>query len=336
MDLINAIILLLNYIFIPGLTYGSQLALGAIFVTLIYGILRFANFATGDMMSFGTMMTILFTWYFQSFGISLGILPTALIALPFGIFFMILYMLTIDKFVFKYYRTQKSPPVQFAMVSIGVMFVTQAVVRIIIGPGDRRFFDGEKFIIKAREFKEMTGLNEGLALKSTQVITIFVTIVLVSLLFWFLNKTKTGKSMKAYSDNEDLALLSGIDPKKIVLVTWVIAGILATIGGALYGLDKSFKPFTYFNNMLPIFAAAIVGGIGNPFGAFLGGYVIAFSEILLTYAYKKFFMYILPESMEPEGLIQLLSTDYKFAVSFSILVIVLLYRPSGIFKGKVL
>ncbi|WP_428079648.1 branched-chain amino acid ABC transporter permease [Candidatus Pelagibacter sp.] len=336
MDLINAVILLLNYIFIPGLTYGSQLALGAIFVTLIYGILRFANFATGDMMSFGTMMTILFTWYFQSLGISLGVLPTALIALPFGIFFMILYMLTIDKFVFKYYRTQKSPPVQFAMVSIGVMFVTQAVVRIIIGPGDRRFFDGEKFIIKAREFKEMTGLNEGLALKSTQVLTIFVTIILVSLLFWFLNKTKTGKSMKAYSDNEDLALLSGIDPKKIVLVTWVIAGILATIGGALYGLDKSFKPFTYFNNMLPIFAAAIVGGIGNPFGAFLGGYVIAFSEILLTYAYKKFFMYILPESMEPESLVQLLSTDYKFAVSFSILVIVLLYRPSGIFKGKVL
>jgi len=292
MDFLNSFILLLNYIFVPALAYGSQLALGAIFVTLIYGILRFANFATGDMMSFGTMMTILFTWYFQSLGISLGVLPTALLAIPFGIFFMILYMLTIDKFVFKYYRTQKSPPVQFAMVSIGVMFVTQAVVRIIIGPGDRRFFDGEKFIIKAREFKEMTGLNEGLALKSTQVITIFVTIILVSLLFWFLNRTKTGKSMKAYSDNEDLALLSGIDPKKIVLVTWVIAGILATIGGALYGLDKSFKPFTYFNNMLPIFAAAIVGGIGNPFGAFLGGYVIAFSEILLTYAYKKFFISI--------------------------------------------
>ena len=249
---------------------------------------------------------------------------------------MILYMLSIDKFVFKYYRTNKSPPVQLAMVSIGVMFVTQAVVRIIIGPSDQRFFDGEKFIIKAREFKEMTGFNEGLALKSTQVITVLVTIILVSLLFWFLNKTKTGKSMKAYSDNEDLALLSGIDPKKIVMITWIIAGILATIGGALYGLDKSFKPFTYFNNMLPIFAAAIVGGIGNPFCAFLGGYVIAFSEIFLTYAYKKFFMYILPESMEPESLVQLLSTDYKFAVSFSILVIVLLYRPSGIFKGKVL
>ena len=336
MDFINAIILLLNYIFVPALTYGSQLALGAIFVTLIYGILRFANFATGDMMSFGTMVVILITWYFQSLGVSLGIFPTALLAIPFAIIFMTLYMLLIDKIVFKYYRTQKSPPVQLAMVSIGVMFITQAIVRIIIGPSDRRFFDGEKFIIKANEFKEITGLNEGLAIKSTQVLTIVTTIILVSILFWFLNKTKTGKSMKAYSDNEDLALLSGIDPKKIVMTTWIIAGILATIGGALYGLDKSFKPFTYFNNMLPIFAAAIVGGIGNPFGAFLGGYVIAFSEILLTYAYKKFFMYVLPESMEPDGLIQLLSTDYKFAVSFSILVIVLLYRPSGIFKGKVL
>ena len=278
----------------------------------------------------------LFTWYFQSLGISLGILPTALLAIPFGIIITILYVLLKDKLVFSYYRTKKSPPVQLAMVSIGTMFVTQAIVRIIIGPFDRRFFDGEKFILKANEFKEMTGLNEGLTIKSTQVITLLVTIIVVSILFWFLNKTKTGKSMRAYSDNEDLALLSGIDPKKVVMITWVIAAILATIGGALYGLDKSFKPFTYFNNMLPIFAAAIVGGIGNPFGAFLGGYVIAFSEILVTYAYRKFFIYLLPESIEPDGLLQLLSTDYKFAVSFSILVVVLLFRPSGIFKGKVL
>ena len=336
MDFINAIVLLLNYIFVPALSYGSQLALGAIFVSLIYGILRFAYFSAGDLMSFGTMFTILFTWYFQSIGISLGVLPTALLAIPFAIIISILFTLGMDKVVFSYYRIKKSPPVMLAMVSIGVMFVTQAIVRIIIGPFDRRFFDGERFILKANEFKEMTGLNEGLSIKSTQALTLFVTIVVVSILFWFLNKTKTGKSMRAYSDNEDLALLSGIDPKKVVMITWVIAAILATIGGALYGLDKSFKPFTYFNNMLPIFAAAIVGGIGNPFGAFLGGYVIAFSEILLTYAYRKFFVYILPESMEPDSLVQLLSTDYKFAVSFSILVIVLLFRPSGIFKGKVI
>ena len=96
-------------------------------------------------MSFGTMVTILFTWYFQSLGISLGILPTALIAIPFAIIFMVGYMLLIDKFVFKYYRVSKSPPVQLAMVSIGVMFVTQAVVRIIIGPSDRRFLMVKNF-----------------------------------------------------------------------------------------------------------------------------------------------------------------------------------------------
>ena len=336
MDFLNAFILLLNYTIIPALAYGSQLALGAIFVTLIYGVLRFANFATGDMMSFGTMFAVLLTFYFQSKGINFGFLPTALLTLPFAILMMILYMLLIDKFVFSYYRIKKSPPVQLAMVSVGVMFVTQAIIRIIIGPYDRRFLDGEKFILKANEFKEMTGLNEGLAFKSTQLITIIITIIVVSLMFWFLNKTKTGTSMRAYSDNEDLALLSGIDPKRVVLLTWVIAGVLATVGGVLYGLDKSYKPFVYFNNMLPIFAAAIVGGIGNPFGAFLGGYVVAFGEIFITYAYKKFFTYILPESLEPDSLMQLLSTDYKFAVSFSILVIVLLFRPSGIFKGKIL
>ena len=129
MDFINATVLLLNYIFVPALSYGSQLALGAIFVSLIYGILRFAYFTAGDLMSFGTMFTILFTWYFQSLGISLGVLPTALLAIPFGIGITILYVLVKDKLVFSYYRFKKSPPVMLAMVSIGTMFVTQAIVQ---------------------------------------------------------------------------------------------------------------------------------------------------------------------------------------------------------------
>ena len=335
-DLINAIVVLLNFVFIPALSYGSQLALGALGVSFVYAILRFANFSHGDLMSFGAMITILLTWLFQSYGISLGFLPTALLAMPLAIIVTILFSITTDRFVFRHYRIKKSTPVVLAMVSIGVMFVIQAIVRIIIGPDDRNFFDGQKFIIKAKQFKEITGLNEGLAIKSTQVITIVVTMILVSLLFWFLQRTRTGKSMRAFSDNEDLALLSGIDPNKVVFITWLIVGALATVAGTLYGLDKSFKPFTYLGLVLPIFASAIVGGIGNPIGAVVGGYVIAFSEIMVTYAYKKFFVYLLPKSLEPSGLVQLLSTDYKFAVSFSILVIVLLIRPSGIFKGRTL
>ena len=336
MDFLNAIILLANYIIVPALTYGSQLALGAIGVTLIYGVLRFANFAYGDLMAFATMIVILTTWYLQSLGITLGFLPTALLALPIGIIATIILSLFFDKTVFKYYRDKKSEPVILIVVSIGVMFILNAIVRIIIGPGDVIFMDGARFIMKAGEFKKMTGLNEGLALKSTQVITFVTTIITCSILFYFLNKTKTGKSMRAYSDNEDLALLSGIDPTKIVIYTWVIVSILASIAGTLYGLDKSFKPFSYWNNLLPIFAATIVGGIGNPLGAFYGGFVIAFTEIGLTYAYKKFLVYLLPEQLEPSSLVQYISTDYKFAISFAILIVVLIYRPNGIFKGKVI
>ena len=171
MDFLNSIILLTNFIIVPGITYGSQLALGAIGVTLIYGVLRFANFAYGDLMAFGTMIVILVTWFLQSKGISFGLLPTALLALPVGILLTIAISLFFDKTVFEYYRNKKSDPVTFIVVSLGIMFVLNAVVRIIIGPNDINFMDGHKFIMKAREFKQMTGLNEGLALKSTQVIT---------------------------------------------------------------------------------------------------------------------------------------------------------------------
>ena len=335
-DFLNSIIVLLNFIIIPGISYGSQLALGALGVTFVYAILRFANFAHGEIMSFGAMITILFTWFFQSQNIGLGILPTALLALPIGIIATIILCIISDKFVFQYYRYQKSVPVVLAMVSIGVMFVINAIIRIIIGTETIKFSDGQKFIMKAKQFKVMTGLNEGLALKSSQVITILITVLLLTFTFWFLQKTKTGKSMRAFSDNEDLALLSGINPDRVVFTTWIIVGVLACVAGTLYGLDKSYKPIIYLNLVLPIFASAIVGGIGSPFGAVVGGYVIAFSEIMVTYAYKKFFVYLLPSSIEPTGLVQLLSTDYKFAVSFSILVIVLLIRPSGIFKGRVL
>ena len=333
-DILNSIVVLANYVIIPAITYGSQLALGALGVTLIYGILRFSNFAHGDTMAFGAMVTILFTWLFQSWGITFGPLPTALLAIPLGILATAALLLATDKFVYQFYRRQKVAPVILVIVSMGVMFILNGLVRIIIGPNEQRFLDGERFIISAKEFKLLTGLKEGLAFKTTQGITIIMAIVLVVALFWFLNRTRTGKSMRAFSDNEDLALLSGINPDKVVMVTWVIVAALAATAGALYGLDKSFKPFIFLQLLLPIFAAAIVGGLGNPIGAIAGGFVIAFSEVLITYPLKRVLKYLMPENMEPSGLVQLLSTDYKFAVSFSILLIVLLFRPTGLFRGK--
>lgn len=334
MDFLNAIVAFANFVFVPGFAYGAQLALGALGVTLVYGILRFSNFAHGDTMAFGTMFVILITWGFQSAGISAGPLPTALLALPFGIVLTGLVLLGTDKVVYQFYRRTRVKPVVLVMVSLGVMFIMNGLTRFIIGPGDQRFADGERFIISARDFKAMTGLKEGLAIKTTQGITVITAVIVVALLFWFLNKTRTGKSMRAFSDNEDLALLSGINPERVVMYTWLIVAALATIAGTLYGLDKSFKPFTYFQLLLPIFASAIVGGLGNPLGAISGGFLIAFSEVTVTYAWKKVANYALPESLAPDGLAQLMSTDYKLAVSFVILIIVLLFKPTGLFKGQ--
>jgi len=140
--------------------------------------------------------------------------------------------------------------------------------------------------------------------------------------------------MRAYSDNSDLALLSGIDPDKVVRVTWLIVAAFTAIAGTLYGLDKGFLPFQYHQLLLPIFASVIVGGIGSPMGAIVGAFVVSFSELFLTYAYKKFLIYLLPGYI-PDSLVQLIGVEYKFAISFVILVVVLLIRPTGIFRGKV-
>ncbi|MDA0261809.1 MAG: branched-chain amino acid ABC transporter permease, partial [Proteobacteria bacterium] len=275
-----------------------------------------------------------------------------------------------------YYRRIKSPPVVLVMTSIGVMFVLNGITRLIKGAdltpfNDKRVFapdsvdpaalidqlgkgavrtktdfatqaktieitEPEYVFFTVGQFKRVTGLAEGFGLDLIQVVIVVLAVVVFAALYWFLARTRSGKSMRAFSDNEDLALLSGIDPQRVVLITWIIAGSLAAIAGTLYGLDKGYKPFTYFQMLLPIFAATIVGGIGHPQGAIVGGYLVAFTEIGVTANYKKVANYILPESWEFAGNLQLLGTEYKFSVSFLILVIVLLIRPTGIFKGKVL
>jgi len=334
MDFLNALVALLNFVVIPGVAYGSQLALGALGVTLIFGVLRFSNFAHGDTMAFGTAVVIMITWLFQSWGISFGPLPTALLALPFGIAATAALVLATDASVYRFYRKQKAAPIILVIVSAGVMFVMNGAVRLLIGVEERNFTDGARFLLDGNTFKQATGLAEPLVIKTTVAVTVVVAVICVAALFWFLQKTRTGKSMRAFSDNEDLALLSGINPDRVVQVTWIIAAALAVIAGTLYGLDKSFRPFVYFQLLLPVFAAAVVGGLGSPLGAIAGGYIVALSEVILTYAWKKVATYVLPDSLAPDGLMQLLSTDYKVAVSFTILIIVLLFMPTGIFKGK--
>jgi len=336
-DIINALALMTNFVILPALSYGSQLALGALAVTLVYSILRFSNFAQGDSMAFGTMLVIIISGYMISKGWTINGFPTAILAIPLALIGMSIYLLAMDRLVYRHYRKIKAKQnIVGITASIGVMFVTGGIVRFILGASAQRFGDGERFIFSVREFKAFTGLQQGIALKTSQFLTITLAVLLVAFLFYFLQKTKTGKAMRAYSDNTDLALLSGIDPDKVVQITWLLVALFTTIAGTLYGLDKGFAPQQYHLLLLPIFASVIVGGIGSPIGAIAGAFLVAFSEILLTYAYKKFLIYLLPLSMHPSSLVQLIGTEYKYAISFVILVIVLLIRPTGIFKGKVI
>lgn len=330
MGFLDAVVVLLNFVVVPGLSYGAQLALAALGVTLVYGVLRFSNFAHGDLMAFGTAITIFVTWWMQSMGIHLGPFPTALLALPFGIAGGVALALTTDRFIFRYYRLSRTQPIVVVMASVGVMFIYNGITRLLIGTDYQDFDDGARFLISAREFRDLTGLSEGLAIKATTALTFVLAFVAVAWLFWFLYKTRTGKAMRAFSDNEDLAMLSGIVPSRIVTITWIIAASLAVIAGTLYGLDKSYRPFNYTQLLLPIFAATIVGGIGHPLGAVVGGFLVAFSEIFVTYAFKSVAEHL---GFQVDGMLQFLSVDYKFAVSFIILVTVLLMRPNGVFQG---
>ena len=180
LDLANAAVLLGNYVVVPGLAYAAQLALGALGITLVFGILRFANLAHGDLMAFGAMATILATWQLQAWGIGIDPLPTALLALPFGMAAAIAAALAADRLVFRFYRRKRSAPVVLVMASLGVMFVAERRGALHHRPRTTgNFTDGERFIVKAREFKQATGLAEGLSIKTTQCLTVVVAVIVV-------------------------------------------------------------------------------------------------------------------------------------------------------------
>ncbi|TVQ03274.1 MAG: branched-chain amino acid ABC transporter permease, partial [Roseinatronobacter sp.] len=189
MEPLNALVSLSNFMLIPALAYGSQLALGALGITLIFSILRFAHFAHGDTMALGTAAVIGGTFFLQAQGVTgpFG-MPTAILAIPFGLVVMIGYLLAADKLVYKYFRKVKAKPLTFVMASLGVMFVTNGITRLFMGVGETRFEDGNRFLFTVREFRDYTGLAEGMALRNAQAITVVTALIVMVVLFWFLNR----------------------------------------------------------------------------------------------------------------------------------------------------
>lgn len=331
----DELIFFINRVLISGTVLGSIYALGAIGVTLIFGILRFSHFAHGDMMTMGAFVSFVLASALAAAGVILP-LPTGFVVLPIAMVITAFLALGIDKGFYAPLRARGAKPVILLIASIGVTLMIQGLIRLIFGSGTKSMYvPGETKDI-FRIDMSWAGGSRPINITEPQVIMFVVTALLVVGLHFFLTRSRLGKAMRATADNADLAQVSGINTALVVRVTWVIAGSLACVAGTMLALDVALMPDLAFNIVLPIFAAAVVGGLGHTYGAIAGGFLIAFAETLAVFNWTAILRplnAILPDGWSLPANLALVPTEYKLTVAFAILVITLLVRPTGIFKG---
>ncbi|QFT65496.1 High-affinity branched-chain amino acid transport system permease protein LivH [Labrenzia sp. THAF35] len=285
---------LINFYVIPGIVLGSIYALGAVGITLIFAILRYAHLAHGDLATLGAFIALAVVT-------GLGVSP--LLALPIAIIATAAVAVGIDKVFYEHLRER--PKIVTVMASLGIALMIRAVVQVVWGVDTETYSRG---IVRPENYF-------GLRIRDREILTVIAMLALVGGLQLFLTRSKWGKAMRAMSDNPNLALLSGIDNKKVVMLTWVIAGGLCAASGVFLGLNTELKSLMGWQMLLPMFAAAILGGVGRIEGAVLGGLIVGIAEELS---------------------VLVIPSEYKAAMAFAILLVMLLVRPTGLLKGKVL
>ncbi len=295
-----------------GIVLGSIISLGAIGLTLIFGILRFANFAHGDLMAVGAyvalfLVTGLFSWLGvpdSTFGpFSFG--WRMVIAFPVSMAAVGGVSILLDRLLYRNLRKKGSGRVMIAISALGASFIIRMIILIIWG-ADYRFY-------RPGLLRPAIKFPLGIKIRPDQILILIIVFILVTLLHFFLKKTRIGKAMRATADNMELARISGIDIERVIVWTWGISGGLAAAAGILYGIDVQLHPGLGWNFLLPLFAAAILGGVGNMYGALIGGLIMGVVQQVST-------AFMLP--------------TYKPAVAFIIMIILLLFRPQGIFGGR--
>jgi branched-subunit amino acid ABC-type transport system permease component len=307
MDILARIPQLLVY----GIISGSILSLGGIGVSLTYSILGFANFAHGDIMALGAYITLGLFTLLGGWGLS----NTPFAPLSFGLSFILAAILSmgltggcmilLDRILFK--RLRRSGSIILMMASIGIALGLRNILQFFWGPQPHYYIEGIQVATRIPAL--------GIRIKPDQVFVICTAILLVVLLHTFLQHTKIGKAMRATADNMDLSRVTGINTDRVILWTWVIGAALATAAGVLAGIENKFiTPELGWQMLLSIFASVVLGGLGNIYGAIVGGMVIGISEEIST---------------------AFVSTGYKPAIAFIIMVVMLLVKPSGLLgKGK--
>jgi neutral amino acid transport system permease protein len=278
---------------VNGIVLGSIIALAAIGLTMVYGVLNFANFSHADFMALGAYIA-----FVLNVALGLNIILSFFIAIAIAGALGVL----LDFLVWKPMRRKNADLVSLVIISIGLSLIVRNAIIFIWG-GSTRNFD-----LPVRRGIEMLGVT----ITHNQLIGLGTAILFMVLVHFFLKNTKLGKAMRAISDDINLARISGIDSDKVIMWMWFIGIGLAGVAGILYGLETTIRPNMGWFLILPMFAAVILGGIGNPYGAMVGGMIIGLSQELS--------MLILP-------------SEYKMGVSLGIMILVLLFKPRGLFGG---
>jgi neutral amino acid transport system permease protein len=281
---------------VNGVALGSIIALGAVGLTLTYGILRLSNFAHGDLMTLGAFVA----WMVNRSPIP--VLNNIWVSMLVGIVATVGVALLTEAILWKRMRRVRATSTTLAIISIGLALFLRNGILLIWGSDTKRFNLPIASAIDVFDIK----------IKFYNLVVLGLAIVAISALHFLLQNTKIGKAMRAVADDIDLARVTGINVEQVVLWTWIIAASLTGLGGQMYGLVTNIRPDMGWLLILPMFAAVTLGGIGNPYGAIAGAFIIGIAQ---------------------EVSVPIVGSQYKLAVALMLMVLTLLFRPQGLFKG---
>ena len=282
----------LAQLFINGLALGGIIALGSVGLTLVYGILRLSNFAHGDFLTLGAY----FTLWVNSWGVPVPLAMVAGCGLTIGAF-----VLT-EVVLWGPVRRRYTSATTMMIMSIGLALFVRNGIILIWGSQNQNYNLPVWGAVRLGAVQVTTN----------RVVVLGLAVVAVIALHVLLQKTEVGRQMRAVADNPELAQVAGVDVQRVIGWTWVVAGGLTALGGAMYGLITAVRPNMGWFLLLPMFTTVILGGIGNPYGAIVGALVVGVAQEMSTYW---------------------LPSEYKLGVALAVMILVLLVRPQGLFQG---
>jgi branched-chain amino acid transport system permease protein len=289
-----------------GLLMGAMIGLGAIGVTLTYAILRFANFAHGEFIAWGAYLALVMSGAAGMLvggnvpigGLSFG--WTLIVAALAAMVLTGLIALALDWLLFSRLR-RRGNAIAMVMASFGASMALRSVLEFIFTSSPAYF---------SRDIQMAIPIGLGIRATPDQLFLIAMTAALVIAVHLLMTRSPIGRAMRAVAENPVLASISGVDVDRVIWATWLIAGALASAAGVVLGITVQIRPFMGFDLLLPLFAAAILGGIGSVPGAVVGGLIVGISE---------------------SASVQLVGAEFRAGVAFAILIAVLLVKPTGLF-----